>query len=247
MERHTATIGVFSIPEDKEGRGLWSKRADGKGINAIGGQVDPNDITNGLSLIDILKREFREEAAVEIIVTEDRPLGVFPNANISDIAILYPVKIISGTPEPSNEATEHLWMDPYQIRWRAEMYDYGDHASGLLSGVGKRQWNMAKTFFLNSFNPEYRLSALYDFAPKLPKNGNQLGSAVIYKGAVYVVMGVRGRSLDPNLAPFNSQIGFIPNWLDNPSLKMPVGYETAHENWVDTGYDLYEQVVLRKI
>lgn len=247
MERHTATVGVFGIPEDNMGRGLESKRADGKGINAIGGQVDPEDIAKGLSLTDVLRREFREEAGVEIDVTEDRPLGVFPNASISDIAILYPVKIISGTLKPSKEAIEHLWMNPYEVRCRAEMYDSGNHASGLLSGKGKRQWNMARAFFLQSSNPEYRLSALYNLALELPKNGNQPGSIVIYKGAAYVVMGVRGRWLDPNLAPFDSQIGLIPDWLDNQSLKMPAGYETAYENWMDTGYDLYEQVVLRKI
>lgn len=108
MEKHKATLGVFGIPPDNEGRGLLSKRADGKGINVIGGQVDPEDIVKNLSLTDILKREFLEEAGVEIVVTEDRPLGVFPNAGLQDIAILFPVKIVSGEPKLSSEAVEHL-------------------------------------------------------------------------------------------------------------------------------------------
>ena len=156
-EKHRTTIGVFGIPQDKEGRGLWSKRADGKGINAIGGTVDPEDAKNAKSLFEILKDESREEAHIEIELVEDRPLGVFPMAKLQDTAVLYNVCIVSGEPTPSPEATEHIWMDPSQIAEAAKRYDEGDKANGLLSGKGKRQWKMAKAFFkYASKNPEFR-------------------------------------------------------------------------------------------
>jgi 8-oxo-dGTP pyrophosphatase MutT (NUDIX family) len=159
--KHKATIGVFGIPQDKEGKGLWSKRADGKGINAIGGTVDPEDSQNTRTLIEVLKREFKEEANVEIEVVEERPLGVFPIANLQDVAILFNVRIVSGEPTPSSEVTEHFWMDPSQIAEVAKRYDEGDKANGLLSGKGKRQWKMAKAFFTYaSQNPEFRRIAL---------------------------------------------------------------------------------------
>jgi len=146
-EKHKATIGVFGIPQDMEGRGLWSKRADGKGINAIGGTVDPEDAKDAKNLFGILMKEFREEAGVEIELVEVRPLGVFPMVNLQDVAVLFNVRIVSGDLTPSPEAKEHLWMDPSQIIEVAERYDKGDKANGLLSGRGKRQWKMAKAFF----------------------------------------------------------------------------------------------------
>ncbi len=76
-------------------------------------------------------------------------MGVFPIANLSDVAILLNVRIVSGAPKPSDEATEHIWMDPYDIVKAADRYDDGDRANGLLSGKGKRQWKMAKAFFLH--------------------------------------------------------------------------------------------------
>ncbi|MDD5145970.1 MAG: NUDIX hydrolase [Candidatus Pacebacteria bacterium] len=249
MEKHQATIGVFFIPPNSEGKGLWSVRADGKGINAIGGQVDPEDIAKGLSLTDVLKREAYEEAGIVAEITDDRPLGIFPNAGIKDVAILYPGRIVSGEPNPSKEAIEHLWMDPYEVRHRAEMYDLSEaeHARGLLSGVGKRQWNMAKTFFLNSFNPEYRLSALYNLAPQPRKSGNKPGTVVIYNGAAYMVIGVKGRWRDPNLVPTEGQFGIVPDWVDNPALKTPPGYEKIIETWNDTGEDMWEHTIIQKI
>jgi 8-oxo-dGTP pyrophosphatase MutT (NUDIX family) len=160
-EKHTATIGVYGIPQDMEGRGLWSKRFDGKGINAIGGTVDPEDAQNARALFEVLKREFREEAGVEIELVEERPLGVFTMVNLQDIAVLFNVRIISGEPTPSPEATEHIWMDPSQIAEAAKRYDEGDKANGLLSGKGKRQWRMAKAFFVYaSQNTEFRKRAL---------------------------------------------------------------------------------------
>ena len=160
-EKHKATIGVFGIPQDKEGRGLWSKRSDGKGINAIGGTVDPEDAQNTKTLPEVLKREFEEEAGVKIEMVEERPLGVFPIANLQDFAILFNVRIISGEPTPSPEVTEHIWMDPSQIAEAAKRYDEGDKANGLLSGKGKRQWKMAKAFFEHaSQNPEFQKIAM---------------------------------------------------------------------------------------
>jgi 8-oxo-dGTP pyrophosphatase MutT (NUDIX family) len=161
LEKHKATIGVFGIPQDREGRGLWSKRSDGKGINAIGGTIDTEDAQNARTLLEILKREFKEEANVEIELVEDRPLGVFLMANLQDIAILFNVRIISGEPAPTSEATEQIWMDPSQIAEAAKRYDEGDKANGLLSGTGKRQWKMAKAFFVYaSQNPEFQRVAL---------------------------------------------------------------------------------------
>lgn len=158
IERHRATVGVFGIPQDEQGRGLWSRRTDGKGINAIGGAVDPEDAQNQSTLIEVLKREFREEAGVEIeVLNQGFPLGVFPTANLSDLAILYSVKIVSGEPEPTAEAIEHIWMTPEDIVAAADRYDGGDKANGLLSGRDKRQWQMAKTFFtLASTESDYQ-------------------------------------------------------------------------------------------
>ena len=147
MERHKATIGVFGIPADGQGRGLWSKRRDGKGINAIGGAVDPQDAVNQTTLSQVLIREFREETGLEIEVVEERPLGVFPTRDLKDLAILLPVKIVGGKLRSSDEATEHLWLTEEDIRSRAKLYDAGDHENGLLSGVGKRQYKMAQAFF----------------------------------------------------------------------------------------------------
>lgn len=140
-------------------------------------------------------------------------------------------------------------MDPYEIRRGAELYERGDHANGLMSGVGKRQWQMAKAFFLySSLNPEFRLSAYYDFAPRVFTNGNRVGAIVMYPKNPHIVIGVQGRWLDPNLAPFEFQDGFIPDWLNNSSQGgPPPGYDAVWQNWVDTGYDLYEKVILRKI
>ena len=156
-EKHRATIGVFGIPEDREGRGLWAKRADGKGINAIGGTVDPEDAQNMRTLIEILKREFKEEAGLVIEVVE-RPLGVFPTVNLQDVAILFNVYLMGPQePKSSSESTEYFWMDPSQIAEAAKRYDEGDKANGLLSGKGKRQWQMARAFFKYvSNNPEFR-------------------------------------------------------------------------------------------
>ena len=147
MERHKATIGVFGIPADGQCRGLWSRRRDGKGINAIGGAVDPQDAANQLSLADVLKREFREETGLEIEVVEERPLGVFPRADLGDLAILFPVEVVGGELTLTSEATEHLWLTKEMIYDRAKAYDAGDHENGLLGGVGKRQWKMAMAFF----------------------------------------------------------------------------------------------------
>ena len=147
MERHKMTVGVFGIPSDGLRCGLWSKRVDGKGFNAIGGAVDPQDAISQVTLSQILKREFREETGLEIEVVEERPLGVFPRADLGDLAILYPVKIVGGNLQPSDEATEHLWLTKEEVEARAKAYDAGDHENGLLGGVGKRQWKMAQAFF----------------------------------------------------------------------------------------------------
>ena len=159
MEKHRATIGVFGIPEDEDGRGLWSVRADGKGINAIGGMVDPEDVVKGLSLQDVLVREFQEETGTKIKVIDKRPLGVFPNADLSDLAILFKVKIVSGELELTDETLGYVWMDPLEVKEAAERYDAGDHAGGLLSGTGKRQWKMAKAFFFESSDLDCRWAA----------------------------------------------------------------------------------------
>lgn len=145
-ERHRATIGVFGIPV-VNGKGLWSKRADGKGINAIGGAVDPADAADHRKLVDVLRREFLEEAGLEIEITDERPLGVFPTADLGDMAILFAVTIVSEKPTPSAEAVEHLWMTSDELAESARTYDAGDHANGLVSGVGKRQWQMAQAAF----------------------------------------------------------------------------------------------------
>jgi len=160
LERHKATIGVFGIPQNKEGKGLWSQRADGKGINAIGGQVDPEDANNRKTLFETLQREFQEEANVKIRLVEERPIGVFPTPNLQDFAILLNVEMIAGEPQPSGEVIQHVWMGPEEIIRATKKYDKGDIANGLLGGTGNRQWQMAKAFFLYcSNNPEYRKTA----------------------------------------------------------------------------------------
>jgi len=157
LNRHKATIGVFGIPQDENGRGLWSRRVDGKGINAIGGRIDPQDSEAKKNLFEILQREFLEEAGVEIELVEERPVGVFFTTTLGDIAILLNIRIVSGDPKPTDEAVKHIWLNPDDIAQAAQRYDNGDTADGLLSGKGKRQWRMAKAFFLQvSGNPEFQ-------------------------------------------------------------------------------------------
>ena len=144
-ELHRATIGVFGILRDKDGRGLWSKRTDGKGINAMGGRVDPEDVEAGRTLEEVLQREFEEESGLQVRV--GKILGIFPTGNLGDLAILYKVWLIGGDLVVSDEASEHIWMTPDDIVAAADRYDEGDTANGLVSGRGKRQWQMAMTLF----------------------------------------------------------------------------------------------------
>ena len=164
MKRHRMTVGVFGIPADDQGRGLWSKRRDKRGLNAIGGAVDPQDAVNGLTLSQVLKREFLEETGLEIEVGK-RPLGVFSTVNLGDLAVLFPVEIVGGKLQLTAEATEHLWLTKREIYHRAKLYDEGDHENGLLSGVGKRQWRMAMAFFYWLNFPDLKMDYLVENDP----------------------------------------------------------------------------------
>ena len=154
QERHRATVGVFGIPLRRKNyriEGLWSKRADGLGINAVGGRVDPEDSKAKRTFQEVLQREFLEETGCEVEV--GKLIGVYPNADLSDVAILFDVRIVSGEPVPTAEAVEHLWMTPEEVVVAAKRYDEGHHENGLVSGVGNRQWKMARDFFLLRFGP----------------------------------------------------------------------------------------------
>lgn len=100
---------------DDEGRALLSRR----GIDPFKGRWDfPGGfLEEGEHPLDCLRREFREEASVEI---EPRDflgvwMDVYGDRGISTLNLYWTVRIVEGEPQPADDVAEFRWFAPDEV------------------------------------------------------------------------------------------------------------------------------------
>jgi mutator protein MutT len=101
-----------AVVGDEEGRVLLSKRA----VNPFAGRWDvPGGfVEEGEHPVDCLRREFREEAGIEL--ADERLLGIwidryeYKRRVVATLNVYYTARIADGTPEAADDVAELRWF-----------------------------------------------------------------------------------------------------------------------------------------
>ena len=140
MANIECTCGRFGCISDEYGRVLLVQRGwievggikkwDGR-WNYPGGGVDEEDGKALLTVEDIIEREVEEETGLRVILADHRPVGEYPTAKHTDIAITYLCKVIGGQLKTSEEGKDFRYVTPSEA---VEMAMKGDLPDGLVGG-----------------------------------------------------------------------------------------------------------------
>lgn len=105
MKKHEPShrVGAFAVIFDDQRRALISRRVDNGYYNLPGGGVDPDE-----SVTEGLVREIREETGLE--AEAGRLIGVYSKPQKHEIVLVFEAHIVSGSPQPSDEADDHRWV-----------------------------------------------------------------------------------------------------------------------------------------
>lgn len=99
--RHS--VSVAGVTFDDAGRVLLVRRRDNGEWQAPGGVLESDEtFESGVA------REVLEETGV--LVEVERLTGVYKNLTIGVVALVYRCRAVRGTPRPSDETTEVVWL-----------------------------------------------------------------------------------------------------------------------------------------
>jgi 8-oxo-dGTP pyrophosphatase MutT (NUDIX family) len=133
------TYGRFAcIPEDNTGGLLLVQRgnkADGSvdgRWNYPGGGVDETDVLRNATAEEIVTREVMEETGLQVKIADHRPVGEYPTADHSDVAITYLCTPVGGGLVKTDEGIDARFFNPDEIM---ELARIGDVEGGLVGGL----------------------------------------------------------------------------------------------------------------
>ena len=106
LPRHSVSAGAAVIRED--GRMLAIRRADNGEWVLPGGIVELNEDPR-----DTVQREVLEETGVT--VEPGQLTGVYKNMRLGVVSLVFRCRLLSGTAQPTAEATEVAWLDSTQV------------------------------------------------------------------------------------------------------------------------------------
>lgn len=109
LHNPTHRVGAFAIISDEQGRVLISRRSDSGWYNLPGGGVEPHE-----SAPEGLIREVREETGLEVEV--ERLVGLYSKPQKHEMVLTFEARVVGGTLEPSDEADQHLWVQPTDLQ-----------------------------------------------------------------------------------------------------------------------------------
>lgn len=107
------------------------KKWDGR-MNLPGGGVDEEDAAASCTPEDIVAREVKEETGLDIIFADHRPVGEYPTAKHTDVAITYLCKEVGGQLLPKDEGVSFMYVSPSEAM---ELARKGDVPGGLVGGI----------------------------------------------------------------------------------------------------------------
>jgi len=106
------TQGVF-VAVIRHRKLLLAERADGKGLNLIGGRVE-----EGETLKQAAVREAKEETGFDVRVIEQIGIGhrmLSEEGEVRDIARIYFVDVLDGELHTTDESAEFYWASPEEL------------------------------------------------------------------------------------------------------------------------------------
>ena len=101
----THRVSVSAVIRNDAGQVLVSRRVDNGWYNLPGGGVDAHE-----SIVEGLIREVREETS--LVIEVGRMVGVYSKPQKHEVVLAFEARVVGGEPQPSEEADEHLWVDP---------------------------------------------------------------------------------------------------------------------------------------
>lgn len=143
MENVKGSYGRFPCIPDEEGKLLlvqrgWytdreteEKKWDGR-WNYPGGGVDEEDAEASRTPEEIMAREAEEETGLKVVIADYRPVGEYPTAKHTDVAITYHCKVVGGQLITTEEGRAFKYINPSEAM---EMARKGDVADGLVGGL----------------------------------------------------------------------------------------------------------------
>lgn len=140
--------------------------------NLPGGGVDEKDAENSLTPEQIVIREVREETGLNVVFADFRPIGEYPTAKHTDVAITYACVVVGGSLKTNEEGISFRYVTPDEIM---DMARKGDVSEGLVGGINTstggipRHIQMCLHYFTRIHPPE---TVFYEAAKKFCK---QLG------------------------------------------------------------------------
>ncbi len=169
------SYGRFACIPDKEGKLLLAQRRLRRNPNTqqlepddrwnlIGGGVDEKDAEAMVSGIEMLYREVREETGgLTVDIDDERPVGEYPTAKHTDLAITYLCEPVGGHLSETEESKAFKYVTPIEAM---EMAKIGDVPNGLVGGLKTSTGGVARhiQMVLHYFtrvckNPDYRREA----------------------------------------------------------------------------------------
>lgn len=129
------SYGQFAcIPKEyseQDGKLLLVQRTDGR-WNLPGGGVDEKDAEKSLTPEQIVAREVKEEAGLDVKIVDFRPIGEYPTAKHTDVAITYFCKVVGGKLQTNKEGVLFRYVSPDEVMAMARK---GDIPDGLVGGI----------------------------------------------------------------------------------------------------------------
>ena len=97
-----------------------------------GGGVDEEDAAKSLTPEQIVVREAKEETGLDVRIPDFRPVGEYPTAQHTDVAITYRCGVIGGKLQTNKEGVSFRYVTPEEVMKMAER---GDVPDGLVGGI----------------------------------------------------------------------------------------------------------------
>ncbi len=143
MANVKGSYGRFGYLSNEEGRLLLAQRRWRRNLttkerepddrwNLLGGGVDEEDAEVSRSSAAIIAREILEEAGLKIVIADHRPVGEYPTAKHTDVAITYLCSIVGGQLTETEESKAFKYVTPSEAM---EMARRGDIPEGLVGGL----------------------------------------------------------------------------------------------------------------
>ncbi|MBI2042082.1 MAG: NUDIX hydrolase [Candidatus Nealsonbacteria bacterium] len=108
-----------------------TKKWDGR-WNLPGGGVDEKDAEKSLTPEQVVAREVKEETGLDVKITDFRPIGEYPTAKHTDVAITYLCEAFSGALQINEEGVSFKYVTPDEVMAMARI---GDVHDGLVGGI----------------------------------------------------------------------------------------------------------------